>query len=168
MWISPETNFNDIELDELFWFVGSRRNQENGINTYVSTIFSRYPRQILAFNVDKRVTSKNIQEMVYSLPQANNYHTDGGYVYQFVDFGMGFHNRNIHNKNDTHQIESSNADLRTYIPWLKRKSKAFSRCRKMLSIVIGIFVNAFNKFGEYKTKYPQKHRHTGLSVLDFL
>ena len=126
MWISQKTDFNTFEMDELYWFIKSRRGYENGINTYIMTMISRLPRQILGFGVDKSVNSKALQKIADSTPSANNYCTDGCNKYQDVIFG-GRHIRNIDNKNDTHNVESINADLRHYIAGLKRKSKCFFR-----------------------------------------
>ena len=165
MWISPETDFSAFELDELFWFIKTRKDNEMGVNTYLMTMVSRFPRQIVAFDVDKSVKAKVIQQMVNSVPVAKNYFTDGGSVYLDVDF-CGRHRRNIHNKNDTYIVEGTNADIRNYIAGLKRKSRCFFRSRENLKIVLWIFINAYNKFGHAKRNYTD--RQPPFSILNFL
>ena len=95
---------------------------------------------------------------------------------------MSKHIRNIHNKNDTFTVEGINADIRHYIPVFARRSRCFCRKIETLEAVFGVFVDAYNKFGEAKLKYrvptnhksqsPKKHLHKyrdlPFSHLDFL
>jgi hypothetical protein len=90
--------------------------------------------------------------MVDALPIADIYHTDGFVGYLAVDF-WGRHNRNIHNKKDTHIIESTNSDIRTYIAGFARKSRCFYRSLETARAVVALFVNAYNRFGEAKQKF---------------
>jgi IS1 family transposase len=90
------------------------------------TMISRVPRQILAFEVDSSVKSERIQAMVDRMPLAQKYFTDGGVSYLDIDFWRR-HSRNVHNKNDTHIIEGSNADIRHYIAGLRLRSQCFFR-----------------------------------------
>ena len=130
-----------------------------GINTYIMTMISRLPRQIIGFAVDNFKSQEKIQRMVDSVPPARTYHTDGYYGYANVDF-LGRHNQNPLNKNDTHNIESVNADLRQFIPGLRRRSKCFYRSLETFDAVLSLFVDAYNKFGEnkmqYRTTRPEK------------
>ena len=48
-------------------------------------------------------------------------------------------------KEETHNIESVNADLRTYLGRLKRRSRYFSRCIHALSRAIRLFVWHYNR-----------------------
>jgi hypothetical protein len=89
---------------------------------------------------------------------------------------------NVHDKSDTHNVESVTADLRHYIPVLARRSRCCCRKLETLQTVVEVFVDAYNKFGEAKlmcrvpvtnkpqnhTKHLHKFRETGFSVLDFL
>jgi IS1 family transposase len=183
LWISPQTDFKNLELDEVHWFIETRKCNNLGVNTYISTVVSRVPRQIVAFEVGKSVNSADIQQMVNDLPPAENYFTDGGYAYLGVDFYPGTHRRNIHNKNDTHIVESTNCDLRHHIGGLRRRSRIFFRKRENLKLVLTFFIDAYNKFGDWKFKHqkPVKHKPTTIvtnkhhkntyptvSVLDFL
>ncbi len=165
MWISPLTDFKNFELDEVFWFINGRKRHEGGVNTFITTMISRFPRQIVAFDVDKSVKAKVIQKMVDSVSPAKNYFTDGGAAYLDVDF-LGRHRRNTENKNDTHNIESTNADLRHYIAGLARRKRTFFRSRENLKAVLSVFIDAYNKFGEAKTKYTD--RQPPFSILSFL
>ena len=181
MWISKATEFGTFELDELYWFIKRKEMTKTRENTYVITMISRIPRQIVGFNVDSSVKSRVLQEMVDSVPAAEEYCTDGCMTYLDVIFG-GKHIRNIRNKKDTHNIESTNADLRHYLPGLARRSRCFYRSLETLEAVLSVFLDAYNKFGEAKQKYqipvrhkspyPAKHLHkyrdTPFSLLDFL
>jgi hypothetical protein len=68
-----------------------------------------------------------------------------------VIFG-GEHKRNIRDKSDTHDVESINSDLRTYIAGLRRRSRCFFRSLEALNAELALFVNAYNKFGENKER----------------
>ncbi len=171
MWISTETKTEAFELDELYWFIGKRKGHDNGINTYIMTMLSREPRQIVAYAVDNSVNATLIQEMVDSTSQAKNYYTDGGSVYLGVDFS-GHHARNMRDKSDTHNIEGSNADLRHYIAGLRRRSRCFFRSIETLTAVLYVFVHAYNWFGDAKMRYlqnhPDSHRVHHLNHLSFI
>ena len=166
VWISNQTDFNSFELDEVFWFINTRKNNEMGVNTFIMTMISRIPRQIVAFNVDKSIKSRLIQQMVNSVSHAKAYYADGNYKYQDVDYFPGRLKQNFENKNDTHNIESTNSDLRHYIAGLHRKSRCFFRKLENLKTVLHVFINAYNKFGEAKLKYTD--RQPPFSILDFL
>jgi IS1 family transposase len=145
------------------------------------TMISREPRQIIGFAVAADKSSYRIQEFVDNAPEAKKYCTDGYMGYLDVIF-PGRHARNVNNKKDTHNIESTNADLRHYIAGLARRSRCFFRSIETLTAVISVFVNAYNKFGEMNLKYrkPVKHksnthakhlhkfRDVPFSILDFL
>jgi len=160
MWISPNTNTSAFELDEVYWFIRKRKGYENGVNTYIMTMLSREPRQIVGFAVDSAVKAERIQTMVDSIVQAENYYTDGGQTYLGVDF-IGQHQRNIRDKSDTHNIEGSNADIRHYIAGLQRKSRCFFRKMETLEAVLTIFVYAYNKFGAAKLEYRLRRPDCG-------
>ena len=179
MWISEITSTEIFELDELHWYINARRGHENGTNTFIMTEISREPRQIVGFRVDGSIKAKVLQGMVDEAPWADNYYTDGLLTYLDVDFA-GTHIRNPNNKNDTWMIESTNADLRHYIPGLARKSRCFFRSVETLRAVMAVFVDAYNKFGEAKlrtqvpvshtstAKHLHKYRYPTFSLLDYL
>jgi NAD+--asparagine ADP-ribosyltransferase len=120
--------------------------------------------------------------MVDSVHIAEKYYTDGGTAYLDVYFGENRHVRNIHDKSDTHIIESTNADLRHYIAGLARRSRCFFRKQENKEAVLSTFIDAYNKFGEakfkyrkpalHKAEYPEsrlhKWKYPSFSILDFL
>ena len=160
MWITPTTKLEAFELDEIFWFTDRRKGHENGINTYIMTMVSREPRQIVAFEVGNSIRSEYIQAMVDRSPTAESYYTDGSTVYLDVIFG-GEHRRNIRDKSNTFIIEGSNADIRHYIAGLRRRSRCFFRSLETLKAVLTLFIHAYNQFGEAKRLYKVRHPACG-------
>jgi len=181
VWTSDLTDYGAFEMDELHWFIERKYFTESRTNTYIMTMMSRYPRQIVGYAVDKSVNSAALQKVADSVGYAKEYFTDGCLTYLDVIFG-GKHRRNAENKNDTHNIESTNADLRHYIRCLARRSRCFFRTVETLNAVLSLFIDAYNKFGEAKFKHqvPVKHksplpanrlhkyRYPTFSALDFL
>ena len=55
----PRNDFHILELDELYWFIGKKSNNKTQENTYVMTMVSRSPRQIVGF-VACRIKSYNL------------------------------------------------------------------------------------------------------------
>jgi len=166
MWISEKTNHTAFELDEIFHFIKRRERTETKENTYVMTMISREPRQILAFAVEHKRTQQTIQNMVDSIAPAKQYYTDGYSLYSSIYY-EGHLNQNS-TKENTHGVESINADLRHHIPGLRRRSRIFYRTLDTFRAVLSVFVNAYNKFGEAKFNGNYKFRQPPFSVLDFL
>ena len=180
MWISGKLG-DTYELDELFWFVERKARTKTRENTYLMTMISCEPRQIVSFDVQMDKKAFRLQGVVDGAPWVKNYCTDGNLTYLDVIF-PGRHVRNVSGKRDTHNVESINADLRHYIPVLARRSRCFCRKLETLQAVIEVFVDAYNKFGEAKLKFRvptvhkspnhAKHLHKfcecPFSVLDFL
>jgi hypothetical protein len=98
--------------------------------------------------------------MVDEAPKAGKYRSDGYLGYSNVDYYGAEYIRNCRDKADTHNVESINADIRHYLAGLRRRSRCFFRSIETLEAVFGLFVEAYNKFGEYKLKYrrPTQHR----------
>ena len=149
-----------FELDELYWFVGKKANTKTRENVYIMTMISPKPRQIQVFRVARDKSAWRIQEMVDSVPKAKKYCSDGYHGYLDVDYYVAEHIRICRDKSDTHNVETINADLRYFIPGLARRSRCFFRSLETLQAALHIFVEAYNKFGEYKLKYrrPIQHR----------
>ena len=160
-----------LELDELYWFVGQKSEKETRENTYIMTMVSRAPRQIVGYDVAFDKSSERIQRIVDSGPEAAYYCTDGYVGYMDVIY-PGKHIRNVNNKNDTYTVEGINADLRHYIPILRRRSRCFPRKLESLQAVIDLFVQAYNAFGiakdEYRSHSNSNSRELPFSVFDFL
>ncbi len=149
-----------FELDELYWFLEKKATTETRENIYLMTMVSREPRQIQAFRVAQDKCAWRIQEMVDEAPKPAKYCSDGYNGYSDVDYYGVEYVRNCRDKSDTHNVESVNADLRCFIAGLQRRSRCFFRRIETLEAVLDIFVNAYNRFGEYKLKYrkPAVHR----------
>ena len=157
------------ELDELYWFIKKKACSTTRENVYVITMIRRELRQISGFDVGLDKTSERIQKIVDGAPEAEKYCTDGYVGYVDVVF-PGEHIRNIHNKKDTFTVEGINADLRHFIPLLRRRSRCFARSLETLTAVISVFVEAYNSFGLAKHRYRQTHpsKIPPFGVVDFL
>ena len=182
----PPESFQQVfngcyELDELYWYVEKKAKIETKENVYLMTMISREPRQIVGFEVQLDKSAVHIQSIVDDAPWAEKYYTDGYVGYMDVIF-PGEHMRNIHDKRDTHNVESINADLRHYIPVLARRSRCFCRKLETLQAVVEVFVDAYNKFGEAKLKcrkptvhkpgnagkHIHKYREPAFGIPDFI
>ena len=164
-----KSNYHILEVDELYWYVGKKPNSQTKENCYIIPIVSREPRQIVAIDAAFDKSPERIQTLIDNAPPAEHYATDGYLGYIDVVY-PGKHIRNVSNKNDTFTVESVNADLRHYIPILRRRSRCFPRSLKTLKAVLEVFAQAYNKFGEEKEHF-RKHRNKSeppFSVLDFL
>jgi len=164
-------DYQILELDELYWFVGKKPRTETRENTYIMTMVSRLPRQIVGFDAAFDKSPERIQNIIDRSPGAENYCTDGWSGYVDVVY-PGRHIRNARNKSDTFTVEGINADLRHYIPILARRSRCFPRKLETLKAVLDVFVEAYNKFGAAKMRFrqgrSQNSRELPFSVLDFL
>jgi hypothetical protein len=169
------------ELDELYWFINKKADTETKENVYLMTMVCPEPRMIVGFEVAMDKGSVHIQNIVDGAPEVDFYRTDGYFGYLDVIF-PGDHVRNTRDKKDTHNVESINADLRHYIPVLRRRSRCFCRSLETLQAVIEVFVDAYNAFGVAKlrhrvpvvhkthehAKHLHKFRDPRCSILDFL
>ena len=168
---NPKSDFQFLELDELYWFVCKKPKTETRENTYVMTMVSRLPRQIVGLDAAFDKTPERIQKIVDNGPKAKYYCTDGYLGYVDIVY-PGKHIRNTRNKSDTFTVESINADLRHYIPILRRKSRCFPRKLETLRAVLELFVQAYNDFGIAKMTFRQNRssnsRELPFSLLDFL
>lgn len=151
---------NIAELDELFHFIGRKERTETRENVYVLTVVGREPRQFLGILASRDKSAETIENLVHFSPPAEKYFSDGWRAYREVYFPGKF-KQNIHNKNDTFTVEGGNADLRHYIPTLKRRSRCFPRKIEHINAVLKLFAYAYNLFGQWKSKHcriPVKHK----------
>ena len=144
------SNYHILELDELYWFIGQKGTSETRENCYVIPLVIRLPRQIAGIDV----AFERIQTLVDTAPPAENYASDGYLGYVDVVY-PGKHIRNVHNKKDTCGVESVNADLRHYIPVLRRRSRCFPRKLETLRAVLEVFAEAYNAFAVAKVNFRQ-------------
>ena len=166
-----QPDYQILEIDELFWYVERKGTSETRENCYIIALVNRLPRQIVGIDAAFDKSPKRIQNIVDTAPPAQNYATDGYLGYVDVVY-PGKHIRNIHDKKDTCGVESVNADLRHYIPILRRRSRCFPRSLETLRSVLEVFADAYNAFGVAKMKFRQNRapssRELPFSVLDFL
>ena len=158
-----------------------RARTETRENVYVIAVFSREPRQFLGLLASTDKSPETIQNLVWDSPMAEHYFSDGYLGYKHVDYPGTFF-QNSWNKNDTCNVESGNADLRTFIPTLQRRSRCFPRKLENLNAVLKLYAYCYAKFGQWKARnrIPVKHksdtpnknlrkfRYPRLSHLDFL
>ena len=164
-----DNSYADLELDEMYWFVERKPRTETRENTYLLTMVSRKPRQIVGFDVAHDKSPDRIQRMVDGVHPALRYCTDGYLGYVDVIY-PGKHVRNIHDKSETYTVEGVNSDLRHYIPVLARQSRCFARSLETLYAVVDVFVNAYNQFGRAKHEYRQTRPRGEIpfAIVDFL
>ena len=111
---------------------------------------ARSSRLIVGAEVVIQRNWETMQEFADELPFADRYCSDGLEVYGDLLWppnpqGKGSEHVVSEGKEETHTIESVNADLRTYLGRLKRKSRCFSRCLYALRRAIRLFVWHYNK-----------------------
>jgi len=75
-----------FELDEMYWFVDKKPRTKTRENTYIITMVSRNPRQIVGFDVAFDKSPHRIQRIVDSAPEAEQYCTDGWNAYLDVAY----------------------------------------------------------------------------------
>ena len=149
----------------MFHFIGRRAKTQTKENIYVIPVASRSPRQFLGLVASKDMHPDTLEHLVQTSPHAEKYFGDGNSAYKYVDF-PGHFKQNFSNKNDTFTVESCNADLRTYIPTLQRRSRCFPRKLENLNAALKLFAYAYNLFGQWKSKYchiPVKHKSSNPS-----
>jgi insertion element IS1 protein InsB len=91
-----------------------------------------------------------MQAYADELPFANRYCTDELAVYGELLWPPNPQGANSayvvsYGKDETYTIEGVNADLRTYLGRLKRRSRCFSRCIQALRRALRLFVWYYNK-----------------------
>jgi len=100
-----------------------------------------------------------MQEFADQLPPAIFYCSDGLSIYQDLVWpGEGEHLLSI-KKERTYTIESINAQLRTYLARLKRKSRCFSRSLEALWQSIRLFVWHYNRRQRRINSDPKRWKH---------
>ena len=168
--VNVENFFEILELDELYWLIERKPRTATHENVYLMTTVSRSPRQIVGFDVAYDKSPDRIQQMVDSAPSASKYCTDGYLGYIDVVYHSGNHVRNVRDKSDTFTVEGVNADLRHYIPVLARRSRCFSRKLETLRAVVGVFVDAYNRFGiaKYRFRQTRLSGEVPFSLVDFI
>ena len=123
---------------------------------YVVVATARGRRLIVGQAVLREREWEQMQRVVDTLPAAKRYCTDDLAVYSEVLWHALPDGRTERNHiisegkretytRETYTIEGINADLRTYLGQLKRRSRCFSRCIGALRRAIRLFVWYYNK-----------------------
>jgi IS1 family transposase len=106
---------------------------------------ARESRLIVGEWVTRVFDVRGMQAMADMLPEAARYCTDGSEVYPGIIWPeAAWHHVSIA-KEETYTIEGVNADLRTYLGRLKRRSRCFSRSLEKLREAIRLFVWHYNR-----------------------
>lgn len=100
----------------------------------------------------------NAQDFVDTLPAVARYCSDGAELYQEVLWPEGGEHVISVGKADTYTVESMNANLRTYLGRLKRRSRCFSRSLEALRQAVRLFVWHYNRRQALRNRLPQ-YRH---------
>ena len=117
------------------------------------TIVAREGRKLAGYDIAKDKSTERIQQLVDESPKADFYHSDGYVSYQEVSYYGQFQHH--YDKSETYSVEGVNADLRHYIPFLKRRSRCFLRSLDTAEAVLRIFSYAYNRFCQAKLMYPK-------------
>ena len=87
--------------------------------------------------------------------EAQRYCSDGLDVYQELMWSPSSQHAISKFKEETHTIESMNADLRTYLGRLKRRSRCFSRSWEALAKAVRLFTWYYNKRRRIILQHPK-------------
>ena len=116
---------------------------------------ARESRLIVGCCVMRERTWLAMQQFVDRLPQASRYCSDQLAVYSELVWPPSSTHVISQGKEETFTIESLNADLRTYLGRLKRRSRCFSRCWEALARAVRLFVWHYNKRRRVLLQHPK-------------
>jgi hypothetical protein len=100
---------------------------------------------IVGAQVLEELSWEGMQAVVDTLPAATNYCTDQSTIYPDLDWPQGSAHVISKYKEQTHTIESLNANLRHYLKRLARKTRCFSKCITALRKAVRLFVWYYNR-----------------------
>lgn len=100
---------------------------------------------VAAIQVLKELQWEGMQQVIDSLPQAETYCSDRSTIYPDLDWPQGSSHIISTGKEQTHTIESLNANLRHYLKRLARKTRCFSKCFKALVRSVRLFAWYYNR-----------------------
>ena len=100
---------------------------------------------VVAMQVLKQLEWEGMQEVVDSLPQAQNYCSDQSSIYPDLEWPQGSTHIISKGKEQTHTIESLNANLRHYLKRLARKTRCFSKSFDALVRSVRLFAWYYNR-----------------------
>lgn len=87
---------------------------------------------------------ETLQTLAETLPPAPRYTSDGYVAYTDLRWPAGGEHVVSIRKEETHTIERLNANLRTYLKRLARRSRCFSRSLEALRRAVHLFVHFYN------------------------
>ncbi len=105
--------------------------------------------------VVRQRTQEVMQRFADGLPVAQRYCSDPFPVYAEVIWPMDGAHVLSRQKEETYTIESLNANLRTYLKRLARRSRCFSRCIQALRRAVRLFVFHYNRRQLHILAHPQ-------------
>jgi hypothetical protein len=88
---------------------------------------------------------EGMQEVVDTLPQARSYCSDRSSIYPDLHWPQGSTHVISQAKEQTHTIESLNANLRHYLKRLARRTRCFSKCFHALARSVKLFAWYYNR-----------------------
>ncbi len=100
---------------------------------------------VVGMQVLEALQWEGMQEVVESLPPAESYCSDRSPIYPDLIWPEGSTHIISHGKEQTHTIESLNANLRHYLKRLARRTRCFSKCFKALARSIRLFAWYYNR-----------------------
>ena len=123
---------------------------ETKAKIYITLSITRNPRQIVGFRVTESRSVEQMQGLIDCSPAAETYYSDGFTMYRDLCY-WGVHIV-APRKSQTYTVEGVNSDLRRYIAGFARRSKCFYRKIETVKAILTVFVAAYNRFGEYKSR----------------
>ncbi len=137
--ITDQTPTETIELDETLRLCPAEKNR-----VYVVMAGARESGLIVGQAVSPDCGLDTLQALADTLPPAQRYASDGHAAYSEVLWPEGGQHLLSLGKEETSMIESLNANLRTYLKRLARRSRCFSRSLEALRQAIRLFVYYYN------------------------
>ena len=106
---------------------------------------ARDTRLIVGAQVLEELSWERVQAVIDTLPAAQHYCTDRSPIYPDLLWPQGSSHIISKAKEQTHTIESLNANLRHYLKRLCRRTRAFSKCIHALRRAVRLFVWFYNR-----------------------
>ena len=126
---------------------------------YVIAVISRKKREFMGLGAFWNKSAQTMETLVQPYPSADIYFGDGNPTFKIMDFYPGRFKQS-HRKDDTYTVEGSYADLRHFIPRLRRQSRCFYRKIETLNAVLNLLAYGYNRFSQWKhhNQIPVKHK----------
>lgn len=131
--IIPYCHVEESELDEMWSFVGKKKNQR-----WLWLAIDHSTRKIIAFAFGRRVQTvfRKLRKLLKPFGVRRFYSDAFACYYKFLP-----KKQHTVGKSNTQRIERKNLTLRTRIKRLARKTICFSKSIEMHDIVIGLVIN---------------------------